>query len=398
MKALLTLLLIVIAVVGGVGLWNRLDEQEPGGPKVAEPSKMEAPRATPKESRPPIEAEEAAPASEVRTDPHARSRELDALNDRGIELLGKDDFPGAIELFETCFAERPEVEAYAFNLSEGLSRLATDVYQEGSRAEALELLARAAELAPNREALGELLARWRKRAAEEEELWQYETDHFELVFDSERSDILFGAQDVLDVLEAAYLEFSSLFSHDPIASGRERIRVVLTSRSDFQRATGLGEWAGGAYDGTIRLPTRDLNRERASWTRILRHELGHVWMRELGGRNVPGWLNEGLCQWLEGDRVELIRGAKLALENHKLFDLAELTGSLIKWNDAAEVGRAYAQAFLFLESLVQTYGIAAVLEMATGCKAGIDPAVSFERVTLISLSVAFDDFIGTLPK
>ena len=398
MKALITLLFVVIAVVGGIGLWNRLQEPGPARLAVEEPSKSNPRRAASQADLPPIEEQQAAPVRGSLPDPHARSRELDALNDRGIELLGAEDFPGAIELFETCYAERPDVEAYAFNLSEGLSRLATDVYQEGSRAEALELLARAVELSPNREALVELLARWRKRASEEEELWQYETDHFELVFDSERSDILFGAQDVLDVLEAAYLEFSSLFSHDPIASGRERIRVVLTSRSDFQRATGLGEWAGGAYDGTIRLPLRDLNRERASWTRILRHELGHVWMRELGGRNVPGWLNEGLCQWLEGDRGELNQSAKRALENHKLFNLAQLTGSLIQWSDAAEVGRAYAQAFLFLESLMQTYGIAAVLEMATGCKAGIDPAVSFERVTLISLSVAFDDFIGTLPK
>jgi len=398
MKALLTVLFVAIAVVGGLGLWNRLQESEPERSTIDEPSKSKPRRAPSQAELPPVEEQQAAPVRDTSLDPHARSRELDALNDRGIELLEAGDFPEAIELFETCYAERPDVEAYAFNLSEALFRLAMDVYQEGSRAEALELLTRAVELSPNRKTLSELLARWKKRASEEEELWQYETDHFELVFDSERSDILFGAQDVLDVLEDAYIEFSSLFSHDPVASGRERIRVVLTSRSDFQRATGLGEWAGGAYDGTIRLPMRDLNLERASWTRILRHELGHVWMRELGGRNVPGWLNEGLCQWLEGDRGELIRGAKSALANHKLFNLAQLTGSLIAWNDAAEVGRAYAQAFLFLESLMQTYGIAAVLEMATGCKAGIDPAVSFERVTLISLSVAFDDFLGTLPK
>ncbi len=400
MRFVAVLVLVVVALIGGAGLWNQLHDEE------LSPLPVEAQRSTSvedsrDESKRVAVEPSAAPkkvVAEPQSDDYERTQELSAINDRGIARLGEGKNRLAIALFEECYLERPDIEAYGFNLSEGLYRLASDIAQSGEATEAEALLVRAIEIAPGRKKLSKLLARWRKTAEEEGELWQYETDHFELVFDSERTDILFGAQDVLDVLEEGYLEFRALFAHDPIASGRQRIRVVLSSRSDFQRATGLGEWAGGAYDGTIRLPLRDLDEQRASWTRILRHELGHVWIREVAGRNVPGWLNEGFCQWLEGERAPLIEHAERALQGQKLFSLAELTGSLIHWSDASEVGRAYAQAFLFLESLMKTYGMNAVLAMAKGCQENIDPAVSFERETLVSLSVAFDDFVGTLAK
>ncbi|MFT5284653.1 MAG: tetratricopeptide (TPR) repeat protein [Planctomycetota bacterium] len=398
MKPFFALCLIAILAVGGYGYWQSVRDVP------AEKTKR-APLIEPLANHVDNETEERTTSSArtaIEVDTGADERELNerlsAWNENGIALLEAGSYSEAIELFEKCLEERPDVSAYLFNVGEALMRLSLDVYQEGERLRAIELLARAVEAQPDRDDFAKLLAGWRATDKADDKLWQYENDHFELVFDSERSDLLYGAQDVLDVLETAYIEYTSTFGVDPIAAGRVRIRVVLTSRSDFARATGLGEWAGGAYDGTIRLPLADLKRERTSWTRVLRHELAHVWMREMGGAHVPGWLNEGICQWIEGDRAPLRAAALAALEGHKLFTLSELTGSLIHWDDPAEVRRAYAQAFLFLEALMQTYGMNAVLAMANGCDEKIDPSVSFERATLVSLSVAFDDFVGTLPR
>ena len=50
----------------------------------------------------------------------------------------------------------------------------------------------------------------------------------------------------------------------------------FTAREEFSKLTGLGHWAGGAYDGRIRVPVTDLAKEERPLVRVLRHELVHA--------------------------------------------------------------------------------------------------------------------------
>src|SRR5206468_3284909 len=119
----------------------------------------------------------------------------------------------------------------------------------------------------------------------------------ELSFDTDREDILHHSHEVLEYLEESYEDLVRWFGTDPFAKG-PRIRVVLYRRADFDRMTGLGDWAAGVFDGVVRVSLEDLAAGQA-WRAVLVHELVHAFVQSLGGPAVPGWLNEGLAQLLE---------------------------------------------------------------------------------------------------
>lgn len=391
MRALFTLLFGAVLVVGVVGLLRAVRE---GGEAPRGETQTRMPAASAEPVPGPVTEDAPAAAEAPRHAPEAERSELRAWNAEGIAALEAGKLARATELFERCRAERPDEPVYAFNLGETLARLAAERYAAGEQAEAVELLTRAAALVPGRVDLAARLERWRTLLESDAELWQYESDHFELAFDAERSDLLHGAQDVLDVLELAYHELSLQFALDPIAAGRPRVRVVVTEREEFGRATGLGEWAGGAYDGVVRVPLADLSAERSRLQRVLRHELAHVFVHvfvhEAGGKSVPGWLNEGLCQWLEGERDEVLRQARELLAGRVPFALDELRGGLTRI-EPERVAEAYALAVVFVDGIARTYGGGVPFELVRGCARGRAPETTFERETGVPLATAWSD-------
>jgi tetratricopeptide (TPR) repeat protein len=81
----------------------------------------------------------------------------------------------------------------------------------------------------------------------------------------------------------------------------KQIPVVLYTTEQFRDITLAPMWAGGAYDGTIRVPMRGALANPQELDRVLAHEYTHALIHTLALRNVPTWLNEGLATALEKD-------------------------------------------------------------------------------------------------
>ena len=150
----------------------------------------------------------------------------------------------------------------------------------------------------------------------------------------------------------------------------EKIRVVVYDRAEFDRLTGLGDWAGGVFDGVIRVALDDLASERGRWERVLRHELAHAFVRVVGGDGVPGWLNEGLAQLLEEENAPNVALARAQIAGEELFALERLKESLATWTDAGEIARAYAQSLVFVAYLRDAAGEDALLALLASCRQG----------------------------
>lgn len=319
------------------------------------------------------------------------------LNRRAIRALEVRDFTTAVALFEQCVRGVPDEATFARNLAEALARRAVEGRKrERPCVQCLADLERALELAPERGDLAALLARWREEAAIEADFWRDQSLHFDLSFDGSRDDVLDGSHRLLQELEDAYGEFVNLFGHAPVERGRPRIQVVLYRREGFDRVTGLGDWAGGAFDGTVRIPVEDLARQERGLRSVLRHELVHAFVLEVGGGGVPGWLNEGLAQWLELDRAAGLARARSTLGEGKAFTLEELGGSLASWQDAGDIERAYAQSLLFVDHLAQHYGERVVFALVSGCLEDVAPATTFRRLTSVPLETALGDMLDAL--
>lgn len=326
-------------------------------------------------------------------------------NNEATELLAQEEFERAIEAFGACHAANPEHAVFRLNLVEALVRYARRLHDAGELPAAVEHLARAVELGTEREdhdALRDLLARWRQELEVEQGHEERGSDLFQLSYDTSRSDLLHHSQEVLDHLERVYEDLREWFVADPIRDGgRPPIRVVLYNREEFDRLTGLGDWAGGVFDGVVRVPVEDLMSERWSWENVLRHELVHAFLHAIGGREVPGWLNEGLAQYLESrSQVDVARRRlQSAFESgHALYPLEDLEGSLASWDDPSAITLAYAQSLVLVDHIAEHYGLDVLRAMVRACgtdaegTAGVSgPAAAFERSTAVPLSFVLED-------
>lgn len=320
------------------------------------------------------------------------------LNNEATTDLAAGDLALAVEKLERCLAAEPENTIYAGNLAESLVRLARAEHDRGQLASAIEHLARAVELGREREdaeVLARILERWRREFELASDDWTEGSSRFELTYDTDREDILHHSHEILELLERAYDDLVLWFGADPLAAAPVT-RVVLYEPEDFDRLTGLGDWAAGVFDGVVRISVRDLAGSQ-DWRSVLRHELAHAFVQGLAGRNVPGWLNEGLAQSLEGRPDESARLREL-LRGQELFALEELTGSLTSWTDSAAIGRAYAESLLFVDYLRANYGDEALRRMLAAIPTDQTPALAFQAFTSVPLAVVFEDWRASLER
>lgn len=383
------LLLVALPCAGFSAAW--LLRARGSQPTELEPAPIRAPQLA---ARRVLAPGVASPAAEVGSAaPRAAWVEL---NNEATTDLTAGDLAVAIAKFERCWAAEPESAVFTGNLAEALVRLARFEHERGELAPAIEHLARALELGGARtdvEILRRMLERWRRELELGQDDWTDDSSRFELTFDTGRSDILHHSHEVLEHLERSYDELVLWFGSDPLA-GAPAIRVVLYEPEDFARLTGLGDWAAGLFDGVVRVSVRDLA-DGGTWRRVLVHELVHAFVHALGGPDVPGWLNEGVAQLLEGRAGEVAR-MRQRLRASELFPLEQLAGSLASWEDTTAIARAYAQSLVFADSLRASYGDEALRRMLDARALGLGPAAAFEQWTSVPLELAFQDWRATL--
>lgn len=324
-------------------------------------------------------------------------------NRQAIKLLDGGDPEAAAKLFEECLKGNPGETVFAENLAEALARAATLRIESGSkegREAGIEALRRAKELAPARADLGRRLELAERLGKSEEGLWTEVSEHFELSYDGERQELLWSSWQVTGELESAYQDFGERFGRWPVEGGRPRIRVVLYRRAGFHEATGIGHWAGGLYDGTVRVPVEELGREKSELTRVLRHEIVHAFVSESGGRSVPGWLNEGLAQWLErrdlDQQQRAVASARAQLRGKTLIPLETLKKSLSTLKDEEQIHLAYLESLAFVDHLERNYGERVLYELVAGCKQGATCETTFEKHARVELARALADLASEL--
>jgi hypothetical protein len=334
-------------------------------------------------------------------DSHVSAR-YSERNNLAIEALGEGRLEEAVTLFEECHQGDPEEPVFAANLAEALARLARDSYvTELDPSIPIGRLRRATELAPERSDLAALLERWEKGAETEKDFWTDETEHFLLSYDGNRSDLMHRGYSILTVaLESAYSEYLPFFEDEPVGQGDAKIRVVLYLRQEFTELTGIGHWAGGVYDGVVRIPVVDFDSQRAGLERVLRHELIHAFIKDAGGAGVPAWLNEGLAQWHEhgylDERSAKVGAARKLLSGRTLLPLDELVGSFSRWSDEKKIELGYAQALALVSYLDRWYGERVLYEMVEGCSEGRKCEVTFLERTGVELAGVVGDFAERL--
>src|SRR5688500_4249895 len=172
--------------------------------------------------------------------------------------------------------------------------LGTVAYANSELELAIRSMERAAKLAPEDEQFRQQLERWRKESSLHSSFNERTNVRFRVMFEGVEQQAL--GERVSRVLESSYWSIGKTLNSYP----GETLQVVLYTNKQFQDITRAPAWAGGGYDGRIRLAVGGAMRTPAALDRVVRHELVHAVIQNVAPRNVPTWVNEGLASVLEG--------------------------------------------------------------------------------------------------
>ena len=221
---------------------------------------------------------------------------------------------------------------------------------DNDRPRALDMLQHAREAGAQGPDLDALVDKLGREVDAEWDFAAMENAHFRVTFAEGENRV--AAQMVLDGLEDARSDVAARFGTVPSSVAE----VVLYAAQDFHAITKTPDWAGGAYDGRIKVPVRGLEANDPGLPRLLRHEFMHRVVAELSGNRCPVWLSEGLAVWAEEDQEGERRAwAEDTVRGAPLFRLQQLAGSLTGLPpQRAQV--AYAQSYLAVRELIDRFG------------------------------------------
>src|SRR5216684_470756 len=220
---------------------------------------------------------------------------------------------------------------------------------------------------------------------EEESYKENESSHFKLRYSGAAEPAL--ARDVLRTLEAHFSAIESELDYTPPDS----IGVILYTQDAFSDITRAPAWVGALNDGRIRVPVQGLAGVDSELSRVLKHELTHSFIAQktrsacIGlaatcGIRAPAWIQEGLAQWMEGQRSGENAAALLQIYTAgHAFSLSRLEGSWL--NMGGDTARyAYAWSLANIEYIVQAGGMSDIERILDRIGAGMAAEVALKEV------------------
>ncbi|MGA2482222.1 MAG: tetratricopeptide repeat protein [Candidatus Acidiferrales bacterium] len=222
---------------------------------------------------------------------------------------------------------------------------------------------RALAIRPDAKVQAALEKAQRDRAVEED-FKENESSHFTLRYHGGAEPEL--ARDVLRTLEAHFTAIESELDFTP----REPIGVILYTEEAFADISRAPSWVGALNDGRIRVPVQGLTAVSPELSRVLKHELTHSFVTQKTVGRCPVWLQEGLAQWIEGQRSgENAAVLVKVYDDGQALPLGVLEGSWMRLPpDAA--GYAYAWSLANVEYIIETNGMGDITRILERIAAG----------------------------
>jgi LPXTG-motif cell wall-anchored protein len=182
----------------------------------------------------------------------------------------------------------------------------------------------------------------------------------------------------------------------------DTIRVFIArNRYDFDTAAfgGIPDWGVG-----VAIPTKNYisilspvgENFSQSFEEVLRHELAHIAVnKRAGGRLIPRFMDEGFAmmfahQWTFGDDITISK----AQLTGSLYSLWEIDG--VNMLNSAQAKIAYAQSYLAVKYIIDTFGKQTFQRLLDGFKQGKSRDMVFQEVLgtgFIGFDKLFADYI-----
>jgi len=250
-----------------------------------------------------------------------------------------------------------------------LKFLAFIYYKEDDIERSLETANRAIAIKTDNE-LSTLIERLNRELRAKTNTVEESTLHFKVIYDGYEHSAI--SSKILDILEDAYTEIGRELNYYP----NDRITVILYTREAFFDITRTHKWAGGVYDGKIRLPIAGASERTELLRKVLFHEYTHAVIRGLT-KEIPLWLNEGLSEYFSGASERT--GQIIPLRNIEAD---------IKSPDPTIANKAYKVSLSAVSYLIEKYGMYRIRGLLMALGEGKD----FEPAFFETFGVSFEEF------
>jgi Tfp pilus assembly protein PilF len=195
------------------------------------------------------------------------------------------------------------------------------------------------------------LAKAQRDDQEEENYRENESSHFTLRYSGGAAPNL--AKEVLRALEMHFAAIASELNFSPPDS----IGVILYTQQAFADITRAPGWVGALNDGRIRVPVQGLTSLTPELSRVLKHELTHSFIQQKTHGRAPVWIQEGVAQWMEGQRSRDNASVLVQVYDEKqAMGLGQMEGSWMQLPGPI-ASYAYAWALANVEYIVQAGGM-----------------------------------------
>jgi tetratricopeptide (TPR) repeat protein len=290
------------------------------------------------------------------------------------DKLDQDDH--AIDELESAIRLDPK-EGNAYQI------LGEIYHKQDAPERAIETLEKALSLQPDNDSLRKRIAKMKQDNNLESHFGKTASSHFIIKFEGEENKEI--ANIVSDNLDEAFHEIGGLFYEKSL----QPVIVILYSDQSFRDNVHSPVWAGGIYDGKIRIPVRGWNQDLGGLKRLLFHEYTHAVLYQITSYPIPTWLNEGLAIYFEGGGTSNRLGLRVeaARKNGNLIPLHQLQGSFMEM-DSATSELAYGESKEAVQFLIDRYSIKRLRDLLDQYKGMNTFPTIFEQEFLIP----FDQF------
>lgn len=199
------------------------------------------------------------------------------------------------------------------------------------------------------------------------------------------------AEELVISLNRTHDEYTERFERIPAFSSAIR----LMDEEAFYELTGAPTWTNAMFfRGEIIIPLSNSKPiDIDNLDRSVRHEFTHAILSSMSGGQIPGWIDEGIAQWAEGQEHPALRKAlKSWLKDHEPVPLERLQGGFTKLEPAV-VPAAYAQSLLASKAMIKAFGFKKIGNYLTLLRKEVDAPLAFESAFGLTLE-DFEEKLG----
>ncbi|MDH3973488.1 MAG: peptidase MA family metallohydrolase [Deltaproteobacteria bacterium] len=251
-----------------------------------------------------------------------------------------------------------EAEAELLNIAyddggnkEALNLLGSIYYERGDLTIAIEHWQWALSLEKENAELKAMIAKAKREAAVESKMEKTFTGRFLINYDGRRDEKT--GHVISGILEEAYYDVGTDLNFFP----EKEISVIIYTEKEFKEVTLAPGWAGGLYDGKIRIPSGGAELSSMKLRQLIYHEYTHAVIHLLAGGMCPRWLNEGIAMYeeskvnAEGEQFKASPKSNIDISSSGDIDL------LLMSDNADKALFAYRQSYSLARNLIDNYGI-----------------------------------------